>query len=126
MSTSTARALRPREGAILDAIRLELGRDPGLVLWRNTVVHAEQWDPKTGGAKHVHGGLPVGSADLVGVLAPGGRFLALEVKRPGERARPEQEAWLALVRTRGGFAAVVDSVDAARAAVARARAGALA
>lgn len=75
-----------------------------------------------------------------------GRMVALEVKRPGEaptpaeliayRSRPwksidadrkrllDQEAWLEDVRKHGGFACFVDSVESARAAIARARTGA--
>ena len=66
-------------------------------------------------------GLAVGSADLIGCL--GGRFIALEVKAAAGRTSPEQRQWLDLVRRNGGFAAVVRSVDEARAAIARARRG---
>ena len=112
--------------AIQDALALE----PGLLLFRNST-----------GLFRAHGhrvraGLGNGSADLIGLLtvgvrpnssspaAPWGRFMALEVKRPGEKPEPHQDAWLASVRERGGFAAVVRSVDEARAAVTRARSGA--
>ncbi len=86
---------RQGEGALSDAIREALALEAGLVIWRNSV-----------GSFHAHGGgrvwagLPRGSADLVGVLAVEvalitngehmasrmriGRWLALEVKRPGE------------------------------------------
>lgn len=111
-----------KEGHILDEIRLSLGKQADVVLWRNAVVHAEYWDPRSGKTIHVHGGLPEGSADLVGILAPG-RFLALEVKRPGEKPRPEQVRWLELVRAKGGFAAVVTSGADALDAVNRARQG---
>lgn len=104
-------------------IRLALGRERDLVLWRNAVGQAEH----TGGdgrTFHQAFGLSKGSADLVGILAPAGRFVALEVKTATGRVRPEQVVWLALVRSRGGFAAVVRSVDDARSALERARAGA--
>lgn len=103
--------------------------EPDLVLWRNAIAKTSTWDPATGREKWVHAGLPVGSADLIGVLTIElagmklGRFFALEVKRPGGAVRPEQIAWCALVRRMGGFAAMVDSVEAARAALLRARAG---
>ena len=51
-----------------------------------------------------------GCPDILGQL-PGGRLLALEVKRPSGRVRPEQEAFLDKVRTGGAVAAVVRSVD---------------
>lgn len=66
---------------------------------------------------HLRGTEPSGKgyADLHGML-PGGRYFALEVKRPGEEATPEQVAFLATVRAGGGIAAVVHSFeDAARA-----------
>jgi hypothetical protein len=53
-----------------------------------------------------------------------GRFVALEVKTPRGRVTPEQQRFITLVRARGGFAAVVRSVDDAIAAVARCRTGA--
>lgn len=107
------------ESAIQDAIRLALGTEPGLVLWRNNVGTAEHWTER--GTQRVRYGLAPGSADLVGIC--GGRFIALEVKTPAGRVAPEQVQWLALVRRQGGFAAVVRSVEEARAAIARCRAG---
>ena len=61
-------------------------------------------------------------SDLIGCL--NGRFVALEVKTATGRATSEQRLWLDLVRRHGGFAAIVRSVDDARAAIARARTGA--
>lgn len=56
-----------------------------------------------------------GMADLHGMLS-GGRYFALEVKRPDEQATPEQATFLAAVREGGGIAAVVRGFeDAARA-----------
>jgi len=103
------------EGQLQDSIRLALAHEPDLVLWRNNVGVAEQR-----GAR-VRYGLATGSADLIGCLA--GRFVALEIKTATGRARPEQTQWLELVRRYGGFAAIVRSVDEARAAIARARCG---
>ena len=104
------------EGHIQDEIRLALSDERDLVLWRNNTGVAEHR-----GAR-VRYGLATGSADLIGCLA--GRFVALEVKTSTGRATPEQRLWLDLVRRHGGFAAIVRSVDDARAAIARARTGA--
>lgn len=68
-------------------------------------------------------GLGKGSSDLIGILAPSGRLLALEVKRPGEKPTASQLIWQARIRDLGGFACVVDSVESARAALERARKG---
>lgn len=51
-----------------------------------------------------------GIADIIGV-APGGRFCAFEVKRNGGRVSPEQRTFLEEVGKRGGYAAVVYSLD---------------
>ena len=66
---------------------------------------------------HLRGAAPIGKgyADLHGML-PGGRYFALEVKRPDETATPEQVTFLSAVREGGGIAAVVRGFeDAARA-----------
>jgi hypothetical protein len=181
----------PAERDILADIRLVLGQEPDLVLWRlsqgaGIIVQPAQIREMTEalGAGKVERvirllealdrfgrvGLVPGAADLIGILrtstrtvrrgtcvdcprdahgrAPQpalcinvyrhdheyllhdlGRFFSLEVKRPplpgrrGGRASDEQLQWGALVRSMGGFYAVVDSVDSARAALLRARSG---
>lgn len=52
-----------------------------------------------------------GISDLVGLLRPSGRFLAVEVKRPGRPLTPEQEAFLATVRDSGGVALCVHNLE---------------
>ena len=47
-----------------------------------------------------------GYADIHGMLK-GGQYFALEVKQPGEKATPEQRAFLDAVAMDGGIAAVV-------------------
>jgi len=106
------------ESEIQAAIRAALGRLPDVCLWRNHVGQLTD----TNGRPHRFG-LAVGSADLIGVLAPSGRLIALECKSPTGRLRPEQRDWLAVVRRFGGFACVVRSVEEALAAVERARRG---
>jgi len=110
-----------RESSIQDEIRFALSQIPGLVLWRNNVGVARHFDTRTHREYSTRYGLAKGSADLVGIL--NGRFIALEIKRPGQRPSRDQQLWLDLVRTYGGFAAVVTSVDDAFAAIERARNG---
>jgi hypothetical protein len=57
------------------------------------------------------------------VQTPTGRFVALEVKRPGGTPTPGQGKFLAAVRARGGVGVVVTSADDARAALAAAGPG---
>ena len=106
----------------MDAVRLALGSAVDLVLWRNNCGVAEHWDGHD--VSRVRYGLAAGSSDLVGVLAPHGRWFALELKTASGRVTPEQTQWLSLVRRMGGFACVVRSVDEAKAALVRARGGA--
>lgn len=106
-----------REAELQQQIRLALGSQPDCVLWRNAIGTAVTPDGRTS-----RFGLCVGSADLIGI-GPHGRFFALEVKTHTGRVSPEQDRFLSLVRARGGFAAVVRSVDDAVAALERARGG---
>lgn len=128
------RAAAPLEREIQQQIRQALGLERDLVLWRNAMGFAEVIDGN--GLRKLHYGLGVGSADLLGILrvpvvdtrAPHGiraigRFVGLEVKRPGEKLRPEQVTWAELVRGFGGFTTIVRSVDEAIAALERARNG---
>lgn len=60
---------------------------------------------------YLRGKAPVGRgmADLHGMLSSqyGGKYFALEIKRPGEKPTDEQLAFLDAVRAGGGIAAVV-------------------
>ena len=66
--------------------------------------------PLKGGGFRRFAGLK-GVSDILGVLR-GGRLLAVECKRPGEKVRPEQAAFLARVNELGGVGVVVDDVKA--------------
>jgi hypothetical protein len=98
-------------------LRLNLGNLPGVVLWPN------QTGVATFGKAKVKYGLAKGSADLVGILAPSGRWIAIEVKTGDAVTTPEQVLFLALVRRQGGFACVVRSLEEGFAAIERARQG---
>lgn len=111
------------ESLIQSQIRLALGSEKDLTLWRNNTGVGTFW-VASGKTQRVQYGLCVGSSDLVGLLSPSGRFVALEVKTEVGRLTKEQRVFLAHVRSMGGFAAVVRSVEEARAAIQRAREGA--
>ena len=64
-------------------------------------------------ARKISTGLVTGASDLVGI-GPGGRFMGLEVKVPGERPKPHQRGWLELIQGLGGVGAVVNSPEHAR------------
>lgn len=52
-----------------------------------------------------------GISDIVGLLRPAGRFLAVEIKRPGRSLTVEQAAFLATIRDHGGVALCVHSLE---------------
>lgn len=66
-----------------------------------------------------------GGSDLIGLrtvtITPQmvgqciGQFVALEIKRPGQRPTEQQEQFMAMVRDRGGLAGVATSVEQAQA-----------
>lgn len=56
----------------------------------------------------------VGSADIIGIIKPTGRLLAIEVKKAGGKVSPEQQAFLDTVRDAGGLAIIAYSVDDVR------------
>jgi hypothetical protein len=51
-----------------------------------------------------------GISDIVGLLPPSGRLLAVECKRPGRKPTPEQDTFLAIVRQSGGVGVCVHSL----------------
>jgi hypothetical protein len=93
----------PPEAEVLKTC-LALLRAHGVFAWRNNVgaVVAEY----KGRKRCVRFGF-AGASDILGVL-PGGRFLAVETKRRGEKPRPEQIEFLRLINQSGGVAVWVD------------------
>lgn len=108
----------PLEGAIQERIRIALGNDPLVYLPRNNVGLFQSLD-----GRMVRSGLGKGTSDLIGLLGPHGRFIALEVKRHNGRATKEQETFAKAVRLKGGFCAFVRSPQEALEAIARAKKG---
>ena len=92
------------ETDLQNLIRLALS-ERGIISWRNN----------TGALKDREGrlvkyGLCPGSSDIIGIM-PDGRFLAIEVKRPGKNPTPAQANFIEIVRKYGGIAGVVRSVE---------------
>jgi hypothetical protein len=58
---------------------------------------------------------PKGVADILGILTDDntghGIFLAIEVKRPGQKLRPDQERFLKRVNDAGGIGFMASSVQ---------------
>ena len=125
--TAGQRAKGPRganpETPIQQRIRLALGMEPDLYLMRNHVGGSEEYDIEADKVRHQRFGLAKGSADLVGILSPTGRWFCLEVKTAKGATLDDQLRWHALARKFGAFVAIARSPEEARAALDRARRG---
>lgn len=98
-----------KESNIQKTIMLALS-EAGCLIWRNNtgVLKNEANIP-------IRFGLCVGSSDLVGICE--GKFLAVEVKAPKGRVRPEQQRFIDAVNKAGGIAGVCRSVEDALALI---------
>ncbi len=101
---------RELESSIKARIRAALVAD-GVCCWIHNIDN-----------RQLHTGLGLGTADIICVVPPHGRFLAIEVKRPGGKSSDNQDRWLAAVRRFGGVGGIATSVAEALALVAQARA----
>lgn len=117
------------ESEVQSEIRLAIGQLPDVRVWRNNVGQLSQ-RRADGGKSTVRYGLCNGSSDLLCIVAPHGRWLAIEVKaedwRPAKsgakfKHEEEQRAWMGIVRTFGGVAGFARSVDEAMVLVEEAR-----
>jgi len=104
------------ETRLVKEILLALGNESDLIVWRNNTGKLADAN-----GRWVTYGLGVGSADIIGVLGPWGRFIALEVKRPGAKQRAEQINWERAVVGQAGFYLVVHSAAEAIGAIRDAR-----
>ena len=91
-----------REQDIQRLIMLALS-EAGCLIFRNNVGVL-----KNAAGIPIKFGLAVGSSDLIGI-APGGRFLAVEIKTPTGKATTEQLRFIEAVRARGGIAGIARS-----------------
>lgn len=74
------------ESKICIELRLQIKKEiPGLKLWRN---HVERYRNRNGIWSVA--GLAKGSSDLIGIYAPRGIFIAIEVKKHNEYARVQK------------------------------------
>ena len=108
-------------GSILtDRILAKHGARPDLRLWRNETAGAwvgrvkgrtQSGDVVLTGASMIQAGLFRGSPDLVGVHFDGGRFIAIEVKAPGDRLSKQQGAAIEMLREAGAIVIVAQTVE---------------
>lgn len=67
-------------------------------------------DNEDGTRRHVRFNMARGCSDVLGILPPSGRFLAVEVKRPGRKPTADQLGFLDMVTAAGGLALCVSDV----------------
>ena len=92
--------------------------DEGCTVWRNEtagvwlgkVIHKASDQVTLTNARMFTAGLCVGSSDIIGI-APGGRFLAIEVKTETGRPTQGQRRFIEAVRRAGGIAGIARSVE---------------
>jgi hypothetical protein len=97
-----------KESQLQDAIRLALGRVPGLVLMRNNSGMADMRGYKVRFGVGLNG---KGGPDLVGWYR--GKFIGVEIKTPSGRLSPEQVQFRDLCLAHGCIYVVLRSVDEA-------------
>jgi hypothetical protein len=106
----------PRESDLVKAC-LQLLKLRGVYCWRQNSGAAVFGQGKARRFVQMTRGVQ-GVSDILGIL-PGGRFLAVEAKRPGNWPTAHQEAFLDAVRAQGGVALVVHDVGELAAALER-------
>jgi hypothetical protein len=109
LARTRRRRSRTPEGVVLHAV-LELFRLHGWPAWRFNSGSLRDKDGRP--VRFILGsdGRPYSGFSDVGALAPGGRWVAVEAKRPGGKATALQLAHLDRVEAAGGVALLVDDV----------------
>lgn len=73
------------------------------------------------GKRWVRYGLGKGSADIIAIVGPRGRFTGIELKSEDGRVSEDQEKWVQRVRQLGGVAGIADSLEGVAAIIEQAR-----
>jgi hypothetical protein len=110
MTTTKGAGKRDRETAIMHEIMI--GTADHVDWLRNNVGTAVY-----GAARVQYGSGGKGASDLLGIQRRTGRFIACEVKVPGEKPKPKQDLFLRRIQASGGLAFCAHSVAEARAAL---------
>lgn len=96
----------PRESAVVAAVLAYLTCRGDVIAWRN---NTGAYSPRPG--QWIRFGHE-GSGDIIGLIAPSGRFLSIECKRPkGARLSAAQERHRDQVLAAGGIYILARSVD---------------
>lgn len=96
--STRAASTRADELPFMAALLSALSGLPGVRVWRQNVGTV-----KLGDGRFFHAGPPRGAADIAGIVAPGGWFLAIETKGSHTRTTPEQIAYAEMIGAAGGI-----------------------
>lgn len=93
------------ETALVKQILLAIGGRPDVRVWRNNT-----------GCLIDDRGRPVkfglqGSADIIGLIKPSGRFLAIECKMPKGHQSDQQKAFQSMIESMGGVYVLARSLE---------------
>jgi hypothetical protein len=99
----------PTEQTLVNAC-LQLLRLRGFLCWRQNQ-GAARFRSETGRSRFVRFSTMPGVSDVLAVLPPSGRLLAVEVKVGKNRTTPDQEAFLAALQAAGGVAVVIRDIQ---------------
>ena len=102
----------PNENSITNAILTYLNCQPNTFAWRNNTTGIYDSRKKCYRARTGKYNIK-GVADILGITNDG-RFIAIEVKRPGGRASREQQYYLSRIKALGGIAGIATSVIEAK------------
>lgn len=91
---------------LVNDILREYGALPGVRIWKNSTGTARSHD----GQRVISFGLK-GSADIMGIIAPAGRFLAIEVKTGSAKQNKNQLAFARMIEKMGGIYVVARSLS---------------
>jgi len=101
------KSLLPKEKEIENSI-LHYLRIRNIFAWKNETIGIFSKERGTFMKKHSKFHM-TGQSDILGVFM--GRFLAIEVKRPGNKPTPNQVEFISNVNKHGGIAFVATSVE---------------
>ena len=116
MSDRKTKPPAPRESEVLRSV-LKLLELLGIPAWRSNA--GGGYRIGKGEKPQLIQGIPEGSPDIIGWLPKDGRFLGIEVKRPGEKPTAEQLAWLDRINGDGAVGFWCDDVGVCHAILAR-------
>jgi hypothetical protein len=97
------------ESVVMAEVMLAIGGREDVRLFRNNRGIARRRRRDGGLGRSVEFGLTAGAADLIGFVAPTGRFLAIEAKSPTGRQSDDQRDFQEMVERFGGIYIITDS-----------------